>query len=268
MKRVRVDGVPNEPTDLVKINAGGKVYYTMLRTLTETFPNSLIACMFKRPEMIPRDDEGVYFIDADAAFFGALLNVLRRPKLAEIVPNGMERESWLQELDYWGIKTYVEVEEEEVTELIRDPMPETLVNRCLLFKEHCASLEKKLKRCDLIVVDRILECYGLDGIIGIPSLGCRVSSHLPPGGVYIDLNTETTRAGIAPAGTAYLDIVDYIQSDMSKFERLLKETMGFQTVKISLEPVTQPFRAFGKDYPKSKSSMLFISMYYNYHHTK
>lgn len=237
-------------------------------TLTETFPNSLIACMFKRPEMIPRDDEGVYFIDADAAFFGALLNVLRRPKLAEIVPNGMERESWLQELDYWGIKTYVEVEEEEVTESIRDHMPETLVNRCLLFKEHCASVEKKLKRCDMIVVDRILESYGLDGIIGTPSLGCRVSSHLPPGGVYIDLKTETTRAGIAPAGTEYLDIADYIQSDMSKFERLLKETMGFQTVEVSLKPVTQPFRAFGKDYPKSTSRMLYISMYYNYHHTK
>lgn len=261
MKRVRVDGVPNDPTDLIKINAGGKVYYTMLRTLTETFPNSFIAYMFKRPEMIPRDDEGIYFIDADANFFGALLNVLRRPKLAEVVPNGMERENWLQELDYWGIKTYVEVEEEA----IRDPPPETLVNRCLLFKEHCKSIEEKLRRCDLIVVDKILECYGLDNIIGTVSLGCQLSSHLPPNCVYLDLKTETMRQGITPVGASCIDIVDYIKSDMPQFERLLKEMAGFQRVTIKFEPVTQAFRAFGKDYPKSKECMLFISMQYNYY---
>jgi len=89
---------------IIKINAGGgPVLMTTLKTL-QTFPQSMIARLFSRPEQIPRDEDGNYFIDSDPTLFRAVINVLRTPSLMEFVPDGINEDIWWHTLDYWGLK--------------------------------------------------------------------------------------------------------------------------------------------------------------------
>lgn len=118
MKRARTENEEETGSGLVKINAGGKVYYTTQKTLTANFPESLIARFFARKDNIPLDENGNFFIDADPVLFGAILNVLRRPSLLEVVPGGIKEEIWWYELDYWGLRDYVIEEKEEEEDMI------------------------------------------------------------------------------------------------------------------------------------------------------
>lgn len=93
---------------IIRINpGGGRIIMTTLNTLTKTFPKSMIARQFLYPEMIPRDEDGNYFIDTDPLLFSAIVNVLRTPDLLEIIPHGVNEEIWWRTLDYWGLKEYV-----------------------------------------------------------------------------------------------------------------------------------------------------------------
>jgi len=98
----------NNSNQIIRINAGGgPILMTTLHTLTHSFPQSMIARQFSRLDMIPRDEEGNYFVDTDYAIFRALLNVLRTPDLLELVPVGVNEEVWWRALDYWGLREYV-----------------------------------------------------------------------------------------------------------------------------------------------------------------
>lgn len=110
MKRLLEPDSVKEPltTSIIRINAGGgTILMTTLNTLTKVFPKSVIARQFSRLEMIPRDDDGNYFIDTDPVHFKAILNVLRRPDLVDVVPYGIDESSWWSALDYWAIKPYI-----------------------------------------------------------------------------------------------------------------------------------------------------------------
>lgn len=108
MKRLKEEDARS--LTIIKINAGGgPVIMTTLNTLTLTFPQSVIARQFSHLDMIPRDSEDNYFIDTDPVVFSAIVNVLRRPDLLEIVPRGIDEEVWWGALDYWGLKEYVVV---------------------------------------------------------------------------------------------------------------------------------------------------------------
>lgn len=109
MKRLLEVDTALTDNSIIKINAGGgPIIMTTLSTLTKTFPQSMIARLFSRPELMPRDEQGNFFIDTDHAHFRAILNVLRRPDLLEIVPQHIDQETWLRTLDYFGLKDYVE----------------------------------------------------------------------------------------------------------------------------------------------------------------
>lgn len=266
MKRTRSeDTATNDGSELIKINAGGKIYYTKLRTLTHTFPESMIACLFKRRDLIPCDEQCIYFLDVDANIFGALLNVLRRPSLVNVVPTGITKENWLQELDYWGIHTELEMEQEDVASSMIIEMPASLTTRITVFKEHAIHMKNKLKRCDLIVVDKILQWFGLDTVIGKNGNACLLHSFMPRNVAYLDLEHEEIHQGERPLqDPQYVDVSAYINNDMPKFKKFLEELIGFQYVIVELRVPKEDFSAFGKAYTKSKNSLLYISMQYDY----
>lgn len=103
---------------IIKINpGGGPLIMTTLRTLTQAFPNSVIARQFAHLDMIPKDEYGNYFIDTDPFIFNAVLNVLRQPELIEIPPVPIDEERWARILEYWGLLVYKKEEEESVSKL-------------------------------------------------------------------------------------------------------------------------------------------------------
>lgn len=117
-------------SDIITLNVGGTLHTTTRHVLVGSagfFPHSLLARMFSHDAGEPtegdgpvvvaqphiptrRDAQGHYFIDADFAIFRHVLNVLRHPKRARIVPADMTSEEWADELDYWGLVERDDVE--------------------------------------------------------------------------------------------------------------------------------------------------------------
>ena len=67
---------------VIKINVGGHIYATTLRTLTKV-PDSYLCKNFKNIASVPlpRDEAGYYFIDRDGPLFRHVLNYLRSVKV-------------------------------------------------------------------------------------------------------------------------------------------------------------------------------------------
>ena len=67
---------------VIKINVGGHIYATTLRTLTKV-PDSYLYKNFKNIASVPlpRDEAGYYFIDRDGPLFRHVLNYLRSVKV-------------------------------------------------------------------------------------------------------------------------------------------------------------------------------------------
>ena len=239
MKRVRTEVTEYDTADLVKINAGGKVYYTTHKTLTANFPQSLLACLFKRRETIPLDEHGNYFIDVDPTLFGGILNVLRRPSLVDIVPQDVKEESWWLELDYWGIKDYTEMHViEEETPLV---LPESLATKAQLFKETCVHAAIRLTNTDIQCVDHLLTLCGFDKEIMDIATHFEITQYMAEGVVYLRGN-ELRPTKVVGA----IDIVNYIAGDRDGFATLIKNVMGFDHVTIKQEYASKAFTFYGQ----------------------
>jgi hypothetical protein len=99
----------DDSNELLVLNIGGTLHTTTRHVLTgsvDYFPDSVLARMFSDSgdsDLVKKDADGHYFIDADPQVFRHILNVLRRPKLVEDVPADMSPAAWCCELDYWGL---------------------------------------------------------------------------------------------------------------------------------------------------------------------
>ena len=87
MKRLR--DASDDVARIIKVNAGGVLFVTFYETLTKSFPDCRLAKQFSELEKVPQDAEGNYFIDMNPAYFAIVLDILRTPKLLEVVPKDM-----------------------------------------------------------------------------------------------------------------------------------------------------------------------------------
>ncbi len=231
--------------ELVKINAGGKIYYTTQETLTTNFPDSMIATLFKHKEMINRDDEGAYFLDVDPVLFGAILHVLRRPSLVDVVPLGVAEETWWYELDYWGIKEYsamtVELKEKE------PEMPASLATKIQLLEEKRVVMKKLRHQGDLLILDKVLEWLHVDQILLTNCHSMSSAFFMPENVLYLDCYTNNfTRKKDNPSCNC---VAAYLWNYKERFLTLLKDTIKFTSATIEIKKPDKPYTFEGKEYP-------------------
>lgn len=256
MKRARINGEgDNNGDEIVKINAGGKLYYTTQKTLTSNFPSSMITRLFTRKEMIPLDDQGNYFIDVDPTLFGALLNAMRRPNLVEIVPAGISEETWWLELDYWGIREYVVMVEEEKG-------PPALVLKQQLLREKEVAMAKRIKRIDLFVVECIMEWANVDQLLTFVAPNICSGICIKSDTVYID--NDGTISTVDTKSLSCICIATYIWKYKERFMALLKEWTRFDNIYIVMERPSAPYTFNGQRYEATKEE-LHIRMSHDYH---
>ena len=88
--------------EIVKINVGGRIFQTTLKTLQKE-PESLLASMFSKCFDLKKEVDGSYFIDHDGTHFHHILNYLRVGKLGndDIEINGPKI---LAEAEFYGLK--------------------------------------------------------------------------------------------------------------------------------------------------------------------
>lgn len=92
-------------SNIIRLNVGGSFIETTQQTL-QNIPNSMLATMFSesKKDLLVRQTDGSIFIDADINIFRHILQLCRRPNLdPNIIPFGIDKESWYGELNYWCI---------------------------------------------------------------------------------------------------------------------------------------------------------------------
>jgi len=88
----------------IKLNVGGRQYFTSLSTLRQ-YPDTMLGAMFSGRHTILPDADGSYFIDRDGTHFRHILNLLRSPKTCKVVselPLSVQEELKC-ECDYYGL---------------------------------------------------------------------------------------------------------------------------------------------------------------------
>ena len=263
MKRARVQEEENDKT-IVKVNAGGKLYYTTQKTLTGNFPESMIARLFTRKEMIPRDEQGNYFIDVDPILFGALLNVMRRPSLVDVVPSGVNDETWWRELDYWGIKEFPQMEAEEDGD--DDNANASLVSKVQQFREKGEAMVAKLAEYDLLIVDKILEWLQFDKLLTMGMPFVEVSFYMGEDVVFINMRTgQIVTMRDNNNLTDLLCLSTYIEFYSENFARFIKEMFAFDVVKVTKQKPPPRYTFNGQSYQGTNEPILYIRVKHDYH---
>ena len=85
----------------VKINVGGRVFKTTLKTLQKE-SESLLSSMFSERYDLKKEDDGCFFIDRDGTYFHHILNYLRVGKISEDVL-GSCGSNLLEEAEFYGL---------------------------------------------------------------------------------------------------------------------------------------------------------------------
>ncbi|KAL9431404.1 hypothetical protein AB3S75_026565 [Citrus x aurantiifolia] len=67
----------SDSSSMVRLNIGGKQFYTTIDTLTRREPESMLAAMFSGRHTVCQDSEGYIFVDRDGKHFRHILNWLR-----------------------------------------------------------------------------------------------------------------------------------------------------------------------------------------------
>ncbi|KAH9728568.1 FH protein interacting protein FIP2 [Citrus sinensis] len=67
----------SDSSSMVRLNIGGKKFYTTIDTLTRREPESMLAAMFSGRHTVFQDSEGYIFVDRDGKHFRHILNWLR-----------------------------------------------------------------------------------------------------------------------------------------------------------------------------------------------
>lgn len=259
MKRTRTQEEENDTT-IVKVNAGGKLYYTTQKTLTGNFPESMIARLFTRKEMIPHDEQGNYFLDVDPILFGGLLNVMRRPSLVDVVPSGVKEETWWRELDYWGLRELPQVEDDDD----EDDVHESLALMIQRFKEKGEVMVTKLAQYDLLVVEKIIEWLRFDSLLAMAMPFVKASFYMPEDVFFISMltgqmGTERMKIDVP------LCLATYITLYRENFVRFIKTLFGFDRVIVMLQKPPPRYIFNGKEYLGTTQPILFVKVKHDYH---
>ncbi|WOL08385.1 hypothetical protein Cni_G17138 [Canna indica] len=88
------------PTDRVKLNVGGKLFETTVRTLQSCGPDSLLAALSLRSG----DEPPPVFIDRDPEIFSALLSLLRSGRFPSAALRSFSKQDLLDEAIYYGVE--------------------------------------------------------------------------------------------------------------------------------------------------------------------
>jgi len=91
-----------EPSEIVKLDVGGKHFTSSIATLTK-YPNSLLGEVFSGEHSLPKNEEGRYFIDRNGKYFSYILEYLRDGQWT--VPAKKEvRAKLRKEVKYFGLE--------------------------------------------------------------------------------------------------------------------------------------------------------------------
>ena len=130
-------------SDIIKINVGGRIFQTTLKTLQKE-PESLLASMFSKCFDLKKEDDGSYFIDHDGTHFHHILNYLRAGKLGDD-----DVEEWgykiLKEAEFYGLKGLERQMLEKDTLVLNIGGKKFLINHDVLRKYPESMLGKMLR---------------------------------------------------------------------------------------------------------------------------
>ena len=137
----------------VKIDVGGKIFKTSLKTLRKE-PESVLASMFSEKFDLKKEDDGSFFIDRDGTFFHHILDYLRDGKVSEDIleahASQMEKEAEFYGLlslkeqihNYNHVKLNVGGRDFVVTREVLKQYPESMFGRMLSGKA-CAFTKRE-----------------------------------------------------------------------------------------------------------------------------
>ncbi|XP_068310245.1 FH protein interacting protein FIP2-like [Pyrus communis] len=92
---------PN-PTSVVRLDVGGKIFRTTVSTFTNREPHSRLAAMFSGRHNLQQDENGAVFIDRDGKQFGHILNWLTDGKVPTLLEDSVYEEL-LREAEYYQL---------------------------------------------------------------------------------------------------------------------------------------------------------------------
>ncbi|KAI1690816.1 BTB/POZ domain-containing protein [Ditylenchus destructor] len=96
---------PNQNSEWIRLNVGGKVFQTTKDTLSQ-HPGSFLACLVGGDLPSEKDETGAYLIDRDPEHFRTILNYLRSPVL-NLDGNKQVMKELLCEADFYNIQPMV-----------------------------------------------------------------------------------------------------------------------------------------------------------------
>lgn len=99
--------------DIITLDIGGTIKKTTLATLRNR-PNTMLSNMFAEgnESMLIKQADGSIFIDEEIDIFKHILEMYRRPDMdPNIIPSGINKNSWYAALDYWCIPYDSQIEE-------------------------------------------------------------------------------------------------------------------------------------------------------------
>ncbi|KAH9784577.1 FH protein interacting protein FIP2 [Citrus sinensis] len=150
---------------MVRLNIGGKKFYTTIDTLTRREPESMLAAMFSGRHTVCQDSEGYIFVDRDGKHFRHILNWLRDGA----VPTLTESEflELLREAEYYQLLGLIERIHAVINKRKEDNELDTELTRIDIIK--CIQSEKvrfrglnlsglDLSKLDLSLVDFSYAC--------------------------------------------------------------------------------------------------------------
>lgn len=139
----------------IKLNIGGSIMETTMETLRNR-PDTGLSFMFseKNTKMLKTQNDGSIFIDADPNIFSHILQLYRTPKLSPmVVPEGISKEEWYQELDRWCIPNGENISNEIISPI--DVRAEIIHKFMLLLnqnKEYIDCLKGNKNRFDMLLI--------------------------------------------------------------------------------------------------------------------
>ncbi|KAM1494412.1 hypothetical protein TB2_028516 [Malus domestica] len=92
---------PN-PSSVVRLDVGGKIFRTTIGTFTNCEPHSRLAAMFSGRHNLQQDENGAVFIDRDGKQFRHILNWLRDGKVPTLLEDSVYEEL-LREAEYYQL---------------------------------------------------------------------------------------------------------------------------------------------------------------------
>ncbi|KAH9784578.1 FH protein interacting protein FIP2 [Citrus sinensis] len=155
----------SDSSSMVRLNIGGKKFYTTIDTLTRREPESMLAAMFSGRHTVCQDSEGYIFVDRDGKHFRHILNWLRDGA----VPTLTESEflELLREAEYYQLLGLIERIHAVINKRKEDNELDTELTRIDIIK--CIQSEKvrfrglnlsglDLSKLDLSLVDFSYAC--------------------------------------------------------------------------------------------------------------